>query len=94
MPLAWLLLRMRRQGVAPRSVLGAYLSLTGAIRFLIEFLRVDVRVLGRSRSRTSERSSSRSSEWRSFFSRTGRGWNDRARCWWPPGLRAESTKRR
>ena len=45
-PLAWWLLRMRRHDAAPRRVLGAYLALAGAIRFLIEFLRVDVRVLG------------------------------------------------
>lgn len=45
-PLAWLLLRMRRHGASPRRVLGAYLALAGGIRFLIEFLRVDVRVLG------------------------------------------------
>ena len=45
-PLAWLLFRWRRQGQSDTLVLGAYLSLAGAIRFLIEFLRVDVRVLG------------------------------------------------
>lgn len=45
-PLAWLLLRMRRHGASPRRVLGAYLALAGGIRFLIEFLRMDVRVLG------------------------------------------------
>lgn len=45
-PLAFLLVRWRRQGRPPRFVLGAYLALAGAIRFAIEFLRVDVRVLG------------------------------------------------
>lgn len=44
-PLAWLLLRWRRGGRSDLFVLGAYLSLAGAIRFLIEFLRVDVRVV-------------------------------------------------
>ena len=45
-PLAWLLVRWRRQGRPDRFVLGAYLSLAGTIRFLIEFVRVNVRVLG------------------------------------------------
>jgi phosphatidylglycerol---prolipoprotein diacylglyceryl transferase len=45
-PLAWLLLRWRRQGRSDKFVLGAYLMLAGGIRFLIEFVRVDVRVLG------------------------------------------------
>jgi len=45
-PLAWLLIRWRKQGRADVSVLGAYLVLAGAIRFLIEFIRVNVRVLG------------------------------------------------
>ncbi len=45
-PLAWLLFRWRRQGRSDTFVLGAYLMLAGAIRFLIEFVRVDVRVLG------------------------------------------------
>ena len=44
--LAWLLWRWRRQERADRFVLGGYLLLAGAIRFLIEFLRVDVRVVG------------------------------------------------
>ena len=44
-PLAWLLTRWRRQGATDTFVLGAYLTLAGAIRFAIEFLRVDVRVL-------------------------------------------------
>jgi phosphatidylglycerol:prolipoprotein diacylglycerol transferase len=45
-PLALLLLRWRRQGRPDRMVVGAYLLLAGAIRFAVEFLRVDVRVLG------------------------------------------------
>ena len=45
-PLAWLLFRWRRQRRSDTFVLGAYLLLAGAIRFLIEFVRVDVRVLG------------------------------------------------
>ena len=45
-PLAWLLFRWRRQRYSDTFVLGAYLLLAGAIRFLIEFVRVDVRVLG------------------------------------------------
>ena len=45
-PLAWLLLRWRRQGRPDMFVLGAYLVLAGTIRFLVEFLRVDARVIG------------------------------------------------
>lgn len=45
-PLAWLLFRWRRQGRLDTVVLGGYLIGAGAIRFAIEFLRVDVRVLG------------------------------------------------
>ena len=45
-PVAWLLLRWRRQHRSDRYVLGAYLALAGSVRFLIEFLRADVRVLG------------------------------------------------
>jgi phosphatidylglycerol:prolipoprotein diacylglycerol transferase len=44
-PLAWLLLRWRRRGASDTVVLGAYLLLAGTIRFAIEFLRVDVRVI-------------------------------------------------
>jgi phosphatidylglycerol:prolipoprotein diacylglycerol transferase len=43
-PLAWLLIRWRRAGVPSRIVLGRYLSLTGVIRFGVEFLRVESRV--------------------------------------------------
>jgi phosphatidylglycerol:prolipoprotein diacylglycerol transferase len=45
-PLAWLLVRWRRQRRPDAFVVGAYLLLAGFIRFAIEFLRVDVRVLG------------------------------------------------
>jgi len=44
MPIAWLLIRWRRRGVSDRQVLGAYLLLTGILRFLIEFVRVNERV--------------------------------------------------
>lgn len=44
-PLAVLLVRWRRQGRSDAFVLGAYLLLAGAIRFAIEFLRVNERVL-------------------------------------------------
>jgi phosphatidylglycerol---prolipoprotein diacylglyceryl transferase len=42
--LAILLIRWRRQGVADTIVLGRYLILAGAARFLIEFLRINPRV--------------------------------------------------
>lgn len=45
-PIAWLLIRWRRQRRSDRQVLGGYLLLAGTVRFLIEFLRVNVRVLG------------------------------------------------
>lgn len=45
-PLIILLLRWRRHGRSDAFVLGAYLALAGAIRFAIEFLRVNERVLG------------------------------------------------
>ena len=45
-PLAWLLMRWRRRGRPDQFVLGVYLLFAGTIRFLIEFIRVDVRVLG------------------------------------------------
>ena len=44
--IARLLFHWRQQGRADTFVLGAYLTLAGTIRFLIEFLRVNVRVLG------------------------------------------------
>jgi phosphatidylglycerol:prolipoprotein diacylglycerol transferase len=45
-PLAVLLFRWRNQGRADTFVLGAYLLMAGAIRFAIEFLRVNDRVVG------------------------------------------------
>lgn len=44
--LAWLLIRLRRKGASDRAVLGAYFALAGGFRFLLEFVRVNVRVLG------------------------------------------------
>ena len=43
---AWLLIRWRRRGVSDRVVLGRYFVLAGGFRFLLEFVRVNVRVLG------------------------------------------------
>ena len=43
---AWLLIRWRRRRVADAIVLGRYLVLAGAIRFAIEFIRVNLRILG------------------------------------------------
>src|SRR5436190_8940561 len=42
----WLLIRWRRQGIPDAIVLGRYLVLAGTIRFAIEFIRVNQRVLG------------------------------------------------
>lgn len=44
-PLAWILLRWRRAGRPDTDVLGGYLVAAGAIRFAIEFLRINERVL-------------------------------------------------
>jgi phosphatidylglycerol:prolipoprotein diacylglycerol transferase len=44
--LAFFLVRWRRQGTGDRIVFGRYLILAGAIRFAIQFLRADVRVVG------------------------------------------------
>jgi prolipoprotein diacylglyceryltransferase len=44
--LAWALVRWRRGGVPDRIVLGRYCILAGALRFAIEFIRVNERVLG------------------------------------------------
>ncbi|HVZ20884.1 MAG TPA: prolipoprotein diacylglyceryl transferase family protein [Vicinamibacterales bacterium] len=41
-----LLLRWRRAGVSDAAMIGRYLALAGVVRFAIEFLRVNVRVLG------------------------------------------------
>lgn len=45
-PVAWLLLRWRRQARPDRVVLGGYLLMAGAVRFAIEFLRVNERIVG------------------------------------------------
>jgi len=42
----WALLRWRRSGVPDAVIVGRYLLLAGSIRFAIEFIRVNVRVLG------------------------------------------------
>jgi len=44
MPIAWLLFRWRRRRMPDSAVLGAYLIMTSAIRFLIEFIRINERV--------------------------------------------------
>ena len=44
--LTWLLLRWRHRAVSDPVVLGRYLILAGAARFAIEFIRVNVRVIG------------------------------------------------
>jgi phosphatidylglycerol---prolipoprotein diacylglyceryl transferase len=43
--LAWALVRWRRSGPPPARVLGVYLIGAGALRFAIEFVRVNTRVL-------------------------------------------------
>lgn len=43
---SWLLIRWRRKGLSDRTVLGRYFVGVGAFRFLLEFVRVNVRVLG------------------------------------------------
>jgi phosphatidylglycerol:prolipoprotein diacylglycerol transferase len=44
--IAWMLMRWRHGGVAHTVVLGRYFALAGATRFLIEFIRVNVRIAG------------------------------------------------
>jgi phosphatidylglycerol---prolipoprotein diacylglyceryl transferase len=44
--LAWLLVRWRRAGPSDAIVLGRYLVLAGSIRFAVEFIRVNARILG------------------------------------------------
>jgi phosphatidylglycerol---prolipoprotein diacylglyceryl transferase len=46
LPLAWMLIRWRRQGVSDAVVVGRYFILAGAIRFGIEFIRVNRPILG------------------------------------------------
>jgi phosphatidylglycerol:prolipoprotein diacylglycerol transferase len=43
---AWLLIRWRKHGTPDAVVVGRYLVLAGSIRFAIEFIRVNVRVIG------------------------------------------------
>ena len=45
-PIAWALMRWRRHGVADRVVLARYFILAGALRFAIEFVRINERILG------------------------------------------------
>jgi phosphatidylglycerol:prolipoprotein diacylglycerol transferase len=45
-PVAWLLVRWRREGRVAAFVFGAYLLMAGTLRFAIEFVRVNERVLG------------------------------------------------
>ena len=45
-PIAVSLIRSRATGKPDRNILGRYLVLTGLLRFAIEFLRVNVRVVG------------------------------------------------
>jgi prolipoprotein diacylglyceryltransferase len=40
------LIRWRRNGVADQAVLGRYFLMAGAIRFAIEFIRVNDRLVG------------------------------------------------
>lgn len=42
--LAWLLVRWRRQGLPDRAIVARYCILAGLFRFLLEFVRVNVRV--------------------------------------------------
>ena len=46
MPVAVLLFRWRREGRTDAFVLGVYLMLAGAIRFVIEFVRINDHVVG------------------------------------------------
>jgi prolipoprotein diacylglyceryltransferase len=43
---AWALVRWRRKGVSDSVVLGRYFILAGSIRFAIEFIRVNQRIVG------------------------------------------------
>jgi phosphatidylglycerol:prolipoprotein diacylglycerol transferase len=45
-PVAWFLFRRRATRRPDRSLIGAYLILTGSIRFAIEFIRINEHVLG------------------------------------------------
>jgi phosphatidylglycerol:prolipoprotein diacylglycerol transferase len=43
---AWVLIRWRRERLDDRVVLGRYLVMAGSIRFAIEFIRINARILG------------------------------------------------
>jgi phosphatidylglycerol:prolipoprotein diacylglycerol transferase len=43
---AWLLARWLERGLRPRAVVGRYLLLAGGMRFVVEFIRINVPVLG------------------------------------------------
>jgi prolipoprotein diacylglyceryltransferase len=43
---AWALIRWRRRGVSDANVIGGYFVLAGSIRFAIEFIRVNRRIVG------------------------------------------------
>ena len=45
-PVALILLRLRSRGASDRAVLGTYFLLAGALRFGIEFIRINERVVG------------------------------------------------
>jgi phosphatidylglycerol:prolipoprotein diacylglycerol transferase len=45
-PIAWALLRWRRGGIPDGVVVGRYLVMAGALRFAIEFVRVNLRLVG------------------------------------------------
>jgi phosphatidylglycerol:prolipoprotein diacylglycerol transferase len=44
--IAWLLVRWRRNKVGDLAILGRYFILAGSARFVIEFIRVNLPVLG------------------------------------------------
>ena len=43
---AWVLIRWRRERLDDRVVIGRYLVMAGSIRFAIEFIRINARILG------------------------------------------------
>jgi len=43
-PMTWLLVMLRRRGVSDRAVFGWYLVIAGGVRFLIELVRVNVKI--------------------------------------------------
>ena len=45
-PIAFVLVRLRKRRASDRMVLGTYLVLAGALRFAIEFIRINERVIG------------------------------------------------